>query len=75
MQTETRATCSICGRLVAYPYRRRIDGVITEGCVAEEHTPHVSGADAEWHNRPQAVTCRESLASVRAALLMAGMEV
>lgn len=50
MTTTTTATCTVCGRSADQPYRRRVSGRVTEGCVASYHDKH---ADA-WHDRPEA---------------------
>ncbi len=47
-------TCTTCGHAADKPYRRTVDGVVTEGCIDAFHNAH---ADA-WHLRPVAAEMR-----------------
>jgi len=58
--TETK-TCKTCGRPLAAPYRRIVNGKIVEGCVTADHDGHLYGAAAEWHNRPVAKQIRKDM--------------
>lgn len=55
--------CPTCCRPAAMPYRRIVDGKITEGCVDAHH--HVSETvyscgSSEWHTRPAAAELRRA---------------
>lgn len=63
----TNPTCNTCCRSTHAPYRRRDErGKIVEGCVDACHSEHVYGADAAWHNRPEARRIRKGLAAFSA---------
>ena len=66
----TNGRCTTCTQMANDPYRRRGEnGLVTEGCVDEIHGAHVTGADALWHNRPEAIKVREGMAAHRARVL------
>jgi hypothetical protein len=44
--------CGTCGENARYPYRRYVDGKVSEGCVDDCHSQFMQ-YDA-WHNRPEA---------------------
>ncbi len=53
--------CPTCGKPAHAPYRRVLNGKISEGCVDPFHTGRLSGADLAWHMRPCAVQLRISI--------------
>ena len=65
--------CPTCNKPSDKPYRVYFQGVedgtlsdrIMQGCVDDFHTGHVTGRDADWHNRPDAVRVREAMARRR----------
>jgi hypothetical protein len=53
--------CPTCTRSAASPYRRQVDGKVSEGCIDAFHTPAFEGiatTSAAWHFRPEAVALR-----------------
>ncbi len=63
--TFASGNCRTCGRPKAAPYRRVLDGEVTEGCIAADHDAH---PDA-WHLRPRAVAHRADTAAHLARVL------
>jgi len=55
--------CPTCGKPARNPYRRVSGGRTVEGCVDKFHTGHLSGKDAQWHNRPEAKQVRSQMSS------------
>jgi hypothetical protein len=52
-----RMICTTCGRPVADPYRRLLNGTIVEGCVSRAHDgAELSPASAAWHAAGRAST-------------------
>ena len=59
--------CPTCARPAHDPYRRIVDGQISEGCIdAFHHGRTCAGASTEWHMRPSAAQHRRTeLASLK----------
>lgn len=71
---ESGGRCPDCCSTPAAPYRRTVDGKITEGCINAAHSEHFTGLSESWawHMRPWAVEFRTN-ANDRLLSLFAGM--
>lgn len=54
-------TCRTCGQVASRPYRRRIQGVVTEGCTGAFHD--MAMRRDGWHNQPSAKALRREIAA------------